>query len=61
VTGVGLEVGFDSGTPPMLVVVTPVTGGPADQAGVQPGDAILAIDNTSTEGMGLYDAAQRLQ
>ncbi|GAQ77612.1 Peptidase S41 family protein [Klebsormidium nitens] len=61
VTGVGLEVGFNSSTPPMLVVVTPVTGGPADKAGVQPGDAILAIDDTTTEGMGLYDAAQRLQ
>lgn len=60
VTGVGLEVGFD-GPAGDLVVVAPVTGGPADRSGVAPGDVIRAIDGVPTRGMTLYDAAQRLQ
>ncbi|KAG0560248.1 hypothetical protein M758_10G160500 [Ceratodon purpureus] len=65
VTGVGLEVGFntsDSSTSNEdLVVVSPVSGGPAARAGVVPGDLIMAIDGVPTHGMGLYDAARRLQ
>lgn len=60
-TGVGLEVGFTGNGGGDLVVVAPVSGGPADRAGVEPGDIIRAIDATSTNGMGLYEAAQRLQ
>ncbi|KAL3692084.1 hypothetical protein R1sor_005735 [Riccia sorocarpa] len=63
-TGVGLEVGFDvssGGGSEDLVVVSPVSGGPAGRAGITPGDLILAIDGVATHGMGLYDAAQRLQ
>ncbi|KAL2621949.1 hypothetical protein R1flu_002154 [Riccia fluitans] len=63
-TGVGLEVGFDvssGGASEDLVVVSPVSGGPAGRAGILPGDLILAIDGVATHGMGLYDAAQRLQ
>eukprot|EP00898_Chlorokybus_atmophyticus_P007017 jgi/Chlat1/7316/Chrsp58S09139 len=61
VTGVGLEVGFNGGRAGELTVVAPVVGGPADRAGIAPGDAILNIDGVDTTGMGLYDAAQRLQ
>ncbi|KAI5079830.1 hypothetical protein GOP47_0005309 [Adiantum capillus-veneris] len=62
VTGVGLEVGFDSsGVDANLVVIAPVIGGPAERAGIVPGDIISKIDGVSTTGMGLYDAAQRLQ
>ncbi|KAJ7536412.1 hypothetical protein O6H91_12G068500 [Diphasiastrum complanatum] len=62
VTGVGLEVGFDSSSGVLeLVVVAPVVGGPAARAGVVPGDVILAIDGVNVEGMSLYEAAQRLQ
>ncbi|KAE8721360.1 Carboxyl-terminal-processing peptidase 2 [Hibiscus syriacus] len=35
--------------------------GTANQAGISSGDIILQIDNTSTESMGIYDAAERLQ
>jgi carboxyl-terminal processing protease len=61
---VGLEVGFDvsmGGASEDLVVVSPVLGGPASRAGIVPGDLILEIDGVSTKGMGLYDAARRLQ
>lgn len=65
VTGVGLEVGFNtsdsSSSNEDLVVVSPVSGGPAARAGVVSGDLIMAIDGVPTHGMGLYDAARRLQ
>ncbi|MCO5598141.1 hypothetical protein L7F22_052233 [Adiantum nelumboides] len=62
VTGVGLEVGFDSGgVNTNLVVIAPVIGGPAERAGIVPGDIISDIDGMSTNGLGLYDVAQRLQ
>lgn len=44
-----------------LVVISASPGGPAYRAGVLSGDVILAIDDTSTESIGLYDAAERLQ
>ncbi|GIL83722.1 hypothetical protein Vretimale_10517 [Volvox reticuliferus] len=64
VTGVGLEVTFseDSGVAGSLLrVVTPAEGGPADRAGVRPGDVILAVDGKPTTGISLYEASDLLQ
>lgn len=36
-------------------------GGPAEKAGIVPGDIILAINDVSTEDMDIYEAADRLQ
>ncbi|XP_009631438.1 carboxyl-terminal-processing peptidase 2, chloroplastic [Nicotiana tomentosiformis] len=63
-TGVGLSIGYPTGnteSAPGLVVVSASPGGPANRAGISSGDIILEIDNTSTENMGIYDAAERLQ
>uniref|UniRef100_M1AGE6 C-terminal processing peptidase n=1 Tax=Solanum tuberosum TaxID=4113 RepID=M1AGE6_SOLTU len=63
-TGVGLSIGYPSGkneTAFGLVVISASPGGPANRAGISSGDIILQIDNTSTENMGIYDAAERLQ
>lgn len=63
-TGVGLSIGYPTKTdssPPGLVVISSSPGGPANRAGVLSGDIIMAIDNTSTETMDIYDAAERLQ
>ncbi|KAL8100062.1 carboxyl-terminal-processing peptidase 2, chloroplastic-like [Apium graveolens] len=63
-TGVGLSIGYpikDDSSPPGLVVISSAPGGPANRAGVLSGDIIMAIDNTSTETMDIYDAAERLQ
>ncbi|XP_051127635.1 carboxyl-terminal-processing peptidase 2, chloroplastic [Andrographis paniculata] len=63
-TGVGVSIGYPAGKDkpvPGLVVVSATPGGPASKAGVLSGDLILAIDDTSTENMGIYDAADRLQ
>ncbi|KAK7278533.1 hypothetical protein RJT34_23563 [Clitoria ternatea] len=63
-TGVGLSIGYPTKADMQtggLVVISASPGGPAYRAGVSSGDVILAIDDTSTENMGLYDAAERLQ
>lgn len=44
-----------------LTVISASPGGPAYRAGILSGDVILEIDDISTENMGLYDAAERLQ
>ncbi|GMY26985.1 carboxyl-terminal-processing peptidase 2, chloroplastic [Fagus crenata] len=63
-TGVGLSIGYPTqfdGSPAGLVVISAAPGGPANRAGILSGDVILAIDDTSTKTMGIYDAAERLQ
>ncbi|KAH9681513.1 Carboxyl-terminal-processing peptidase 2 [Citrus sinensis] len=63
-TGVGLSIGYPTasdGSSAGLVVISSMPGGPANRAGILSGDVILAIDDTSTESMGIYDAAERLQ
>ncbi|EPS73244.1 d1 protease, partial [Genlisea aurea] len=59
VTGVGLSIGKDKSSG--LVVVSAATGGPANKAGISPGDLILAIDGTDMKGMQVYDAAELLK
>ncbi|KAJ6351447.1 hypothetical protein OIU78_007381, partial [Salix suchowensis] len=64
VTGVGLSIGYPTasdGSPAGLVVISAAPGGPANRAGILSGDIILAINDTSTDSMGIYDAADRLQ
>lgn len=39
-----------------LTIKTPIAGGPAYDAGVQPGDVILKVEDKSTENMKLEDA-----
>ncbi|XP_022641058.1 carboxyl-terminal-processing peptidase 2, chloroplastic isoform X2 [Vigna radiata var. radiata] len=63
-TGVGISIGYPSKTDVQtggLVVISASPEGPAYRAGVSSGDVILEINDTSTENMGLYDAAERLQ
>ncbi|CAN1759990.1 Carboxyl-terminal-processing peptidase 2, chloroplastic, partial [Linum perenne] len=63
-TGVGLSIGYpgrSEESPAGLVVISASPGGPAHRAGILSGDLIMAIDNKSTENMGIYDAADRLQ
>ena len=52
---------MSDGSPAGLVVISAAPGGPANKAGILSGDIILAINDTSTDSMGIYDAADRLQ
>ncbi|CAH2078748.1 unnamed protein product [Thlaspi arvense] len=64
VTGVGLSIGYPAasdGSTSGLIVISAAPGGPANRAGVSAGDVILGIDNTTTETLTIYDAAQMLQ
>lgn len=57
-SGVGIEVAADNG---MVRVVTPIEGGPADRAGVQAGDRILAVDDVAVDPDDLSATIDRLR
>jgi carboxyl-terminal processing protease len=50
--GIGVEIEDQAGIP---IVISPIDGTPAAEAGLQPGDRIVAIDGRGTDGM---DATQ---
>jgi carboxyl-terminal processing protease len=56
--GLGIEITIKEGA---LVVVAPMEGSPAEQAGVRPGDVIVKIDNKFTKEFSLVDAVKRLR
>ena len=57
-SGVGLEVSEQQGR---VVVVTPLAGSPAEQAGVRAGDVLIAIDGENVAGGGLAAALERMR
>nr|WP_317270473.1 carboxyl-terminal processing protease CtpA [Arthrospira sp. PLM2.Bin9] len=59
-TGVGLQIAKEAETG-ALVVVTPLDGSPADDAGIKPRDRILKIDGFSTDKMTLDEAAAKMR
>ena len=58
VEGIGAEIGRLNGVP---MVITPIEGAPAAQAGLKKGDKILAIDGQSTEKMPLDVAVLKIR
>ncbi len=59
-SGVGLQIALDSETG-ALEVVAPIAGSPADEAGIQARDRILAIDGALTSELTLDEAAARMR
>lgn len=59
-SGVGLQININSKTK-QLEVVTPIDGSPAEKAGIEPRDQILAIDGVSTKNLSLDEAASRMR
>jgi carboxyl-terminal processing protease len=45
----------------VLVVVAPISGSPADQAGLQPGDIVMAVDGTSVNGSTINDQVSKVR
>jgi carboxyl-terminal processing protease len=58
VTGIGAQVEDKSG---ILTIVTPLTGSPAERAGLLPGDEILAADGVSLTGIGFLEAVEHVR
>lgn len=44
-----------------LFIVAPVEGGPAEKAGLRPGDLVLAVDGKSIEGLSLLEAVNEIR
>lgn len=40
----------------VLIIVAPITGGPAEVAGIRPGDQIIEVDGESIEGLSVLEA-----
>jgi len=57
-SGIGVEVGVRDHYP---TVISPIEGTPAWEAGLQSGDAIVAIDGRSTLDLTMAEAADRLR
>ncbi|KAF3890897.1 MULTISPECIES: carboxyl-terminal processing protease CtpA [Nostocales] len=59
-TGVGLQIALNPETG-KLEVVAPISGSPAEKAGIRPRDRILKIEGFSTENLTLDEAATRMR
>ena len=56
--GLGIEIGTEDG---FVKVISPIEDTPASRAGMQAGDLIIKIDDTSTKGMSLTDAVKLMR
>ncbi|HEX5340653.1 MAG TPA: S41 family peptidase [Gammaproteobacteria bacterium] len=56
--GLGLEVGMDQG---QIVVISPIDNTPAAKAGIRAGDAILRVNGTALDGLGLDQAVKLIR
>jgi carboxyl-terminal processing protease len=57
-SGVGMEVGMRED---MITVISPLPDSPAERAGIMAGDAIVRINDGSTEGMGVDEAVRLIR
>jgi carboxyl-terminal processing protease len=56
--GLGIEVTTEDG---LIKVITPIDGTPAYEAGLQPGDIILKLDDVPVRGMSLQDSVDKMR
>ena len=56
--GLGIEVTTDDG---LIKVVTPIDGTPAYEAGLQPGDIILKLDDVPVRGLSLQESVDKMR
>ncbi len=56
--GIGVEISMKEG---VLTVITPISGTPAEAAGLKPGDKIVRIDGKTTKDVTLADAVKQMR
>ena len=56
--GLGVEITSEKG---FIEVVAPIDGTPAERAGIQSGDRIIAIDGASIDEVNLYEAIEKMR
>lgn len=56
--GIGAEV-MQEGE--RIIITSPMPGSPAEEAGIEPGDQIVAVDGESVEGMNVNEAVQLIR
>ena len=56
--GLGIEVGMEDG---FIKVISPIDDTPADKAGIQAGDLIIKLDETSVKGMTLMESVEKMR
>lgn len=56
--GLGIEVGMEDG---FVKVISPIDDTPAQRAGIEAGDLIIKIDDTTLKGLSLNDAVARMR
>ena len=59
ISGIGAQLELDQDN--NIVVVAPLAGSPAEAAGLRAKDSIVTIDGTSTTGMSVNDAVQKIR
>ncbi len=59
-TGVGIQIVKDKESDD-LIIIAPIEGTPAFDAGIKAGDKILSIDDISTEGMNIEEAVKLIR
>jgi len=56
--GIGAEIGLKNGA---ITVISPLTGSPAEKAGLKPGDMVISIDDKETKDMSLNEAVNLIR
>lgn len=56
--GLGIEISVQNG---ILTIISPIEDTPAWEAGIKPGDRVIAVDGKSTKGLSLVEASQLMR
>jgi len=57
--GIGAELGYENGS---IIIVSPLDGSPAKEAGIRPGDYILAVDDYEIKSNdNIYEIVQKIR
>ena len=59
-TGVGIQIAKDKESD-SIIIISPIEGSPAYEAGIKAKDMILSIDNVSTKGLNIEDAVKLIR